>query len=256
MINRILYESCPICKGTFKEYKVCTDLRGNPLSIKHVKEIKWMMCEFCNHVFTDGYFSEEDLSIIFKDDTIHKVPINLEPQRETFSRLLDKVIRFKDGGRWLDVGFGDGSLLATAKEYGFDVVGLDLRSYMVDSIKKLYKIEAHCTDLQHFDQSEFEVVSMLDVIEHLPYPEKELNIAYDKMEPNGLLIISTPNRESIVWDLTTEVGANPYWGNIEHYHCFTRTNLYDLLGKCGFKPLLFGIGNRYRCTMEVIALRV
>ena len=43
------------------------------------------------------------------------------------------------------------------------------------------------------------VVSMMDVLEHMPYPKKILNHLHSKLEDGGCLIISMPNKENIIW---------------------------------------------------------
>ena len=47
--------------------------------------------------------------------------------------------------------------------------------------------------------------------------------------------------------------ANPYWAEIEHCHNFSRSRLYALLREMGFEPVRYGISERYRACMEVIA---
>jgi hypothetical protein len=42
-------------------------------------------------------------------------------------------------------------------------------------------------------------------------------------------------------------------GSIEHYHNFSRSRLYALLRETGFEPVRYGISERYRACMEVIA---
>lgn len=89
---------------------------------------------------------------------------NFERQRSVSARMVDNVARFAQSGHWLDVGFGNGSLLFTAEEWGFTPVGLDLRRASVAAMQKI-GIEAHCVDVTNFDGSEqFSVISMADVL--------------------------------------------------------------------------------------------
>ena len=62
--------------------------------------------------------------------------------------------------------------------------------------------------------------------------------------------------DSVLWQALNNAKANPYWGEIEHYHNFGRTRLYALLKECGFEPLLYGISHRYRACMEIIAKKM
>ena len=65
-----------------------------------------------------------------------------------------------------------------------------------------------------------------------------------------------PNSESILWEAMNKQNANPYWGEIEHYHNFSRSRLYALLKEYGFLPRRYGVSERYRVCMEVVAERI
>jgi protein O-GlcNAc transferase len=50
-------------------------------------------------------------------------------------------------------------------------------------------------------------------------------------------------------------GVNPYWGEIEHFHNFSRRRLYTLLENHGFQPAEYNVSERYHVCMEVIAVK-
>ena len=176
-----------------------------------------------------------------------------EASREISAKIVEKVSRHAGAGAWLDVGFGNASLLFTAQEYGFEPVGLDLRRQNVDQLAAL-GIEAHHLDVSNMDQpARFSVVSMADVLEHMPFPKTGLTSVHKLLRQGGVLFLSMPNADAPVWRLFGD--ANPYWAEIEHYHNFGRARLYKLLTECGFEPVEYGISQRYRACMEVIALR-
>ncbi|MFZ1625516.1 MAG: class I SAM-dependent methyltransferase [Gammaproteobacteria bacterium] len=216
--------------------------------------IIWRKCQACDHVFTDGYFSDEALSIIFS--TMHdnqRLTHEIEQQRNISARMVEKVLPYADHGTWLDVGFGNGSLLFTAQEYGFHPVGIDLREDNVKALRAL-GIEAHCSDLATLTLSQpCTIISMADVLEHIPYPKQGLADAARLLTDDGIVLISMPNRESMLWRVLDQSKGNPYWGVIEHYHNFTRARLYNLLRETGFTPVRYGVSERYRAGMEVIA---
>jgi 2-polyprenyl-3-methyl-5-hydroxy-6-metoxy-1,4-benzoquinol methylase len=159
-------------------------------------------------------------------------------------------------GRWIDVGFGNGSLLFTAEEYGFEGVGLDLRPDTVAFMNHL-GVEAHCTDIVDYRLDHpVSVVSMADVLEHMPYPKAALEAAHRLMCDGSILFVSMPNMGSLLWREMTDQNVNPYWVELEHYHNFSRERLYALLEETGFLPLRFGVSLRYRACMEVTARAV
>jgi 2-polyprenyl-3-methyl-5-hydroxy-6-metoxy-1,4-benzoquinol methylase len=169
--------------------------------------------------------------------------------------MIEKALPFASDGIWLDVGFGNGSLLFTAQEYGYRPIGVDLRRANVDFMNAL-GVEAHCSDLGSLPlEHQCSVISMADVLEHMPFPRMGLQAAHDLLKPNGVLLISMPNSESMIWKAMDKQHANPYWGEIEHYHNFSRTTLYRLLNEHDLKPVRYGISERYRACMEVVALK-
>ncbi|MFY0691536.1 MAG: class I SAM-dependent methyltransferase [Paracoccaceae bacterium] len=213
-----------------------------------------MKCDDCAHVFIDGYFNEAALQRIFsKTHDNQKVGYEVEKQRFVSAGMVEKVLPYQDSGAWLDIGFGNGSLLFTAQEYGFHPVGVDLRSENVAILKK-YGFEAYCEDVQKIDfNRKFSVVSMMDVLEHVPYPKEMLETVSDLLVDGGVVLVSMPNTESLIWRLMTEQKKNPYLGEIEHYHNFSRSRLYALLSEFSLSPLRYGISRRYQACMEVVA---
>ncbi len=253
---RVLYEGCPLCQSRDMRDLCKADCSRHPLYQPIVpKVMNWMECSECGHVFTDGYFSPEAAAVVFSRTNETQQPgYQFEAQRKVSSRIVERVARFVQGGKWLDVGFGNGSLLFTALEWGFVPVGLDLRIKSVEAMKKL-GVEAYRLDILDLKNDQFNVISMADVLEHMPFPQKGLEAAHRLIAPNGILFLSMPHYKCPAWQLLDMAKANPYWGELEHFHNFTRQRLYSLLEERGFKPLLYGISERYRVCMEVIARR-
>ena len=99
------------------------------------------------------------------------------------------------------------------------------------------------------------MVSLADVIEHFAFPRQALEHAATLLAPRGLLFVSTPNMDSAVWRALDAQQANPYWGELEHFHNFSRQRLYSLLEEHGFEVVHYSVSERYRVCMEVIARR-
>ncbi len=217
----------------------------------------WLRCDDCTHIFTDGYFTPEAAAIIFSKTHPHQqAGYDAEAQRAVSARMVEKLLPYAKDGDWLDIGFGNASLLFTAQEYGFGVVGIDLRSDNVAALAQ-FGIESHCVNIADFNQTgRFSVISMADVLEHMPYPNNGLKEVHRLLKPGGLLFLSMPNKDCMPWEILDAQQANPYWGEIEHYHNFGRKRLYKLLEDQGFEPVRYGISERYRVCMEVIARKL
>jgi SAM-dependent methyltransferase len=254
---RIAFDRCPLCDGQGIKPLRAADCTPHPLYRPVVPRImQWMRCNGCGHVFTEGYFSAEVLSEIFQATNESQQPgWNFEQQRAISARMVEAVARHVDEGGWLDVGFGNGSLLFTAEEWGFLPVGIDLRPSSVAALQRL-GVEAHCIDLATMEgAAKFSVISMADVLEHMPYPKPALAAARRLLRPGGVLFISMPNYDCAAWRLLDLLNGNPYWAELEHFHNFSRMGLYALLREIGFDPLQYRISERYRVGMEIIARR-
>jgi protein O-GlcNAc transferase len=260
-VERETYKACPLCGSADMAPALKADWTGHPLHAQ-VKgrlspTISWTTCNACGHVFTDGYFKPEAFAVLMEGANAGQVfGEDFERQRLVSARMVEKILPFAGRGLWLDVGFGNGALLMTAQEYGFEVIGCDLRAAAVEAVRSL-GIEAHCMEMTQLAlPRKCSVLSMADVLEHLPFPKEGLRAAHGLLEPGGVLFASMPNTESMVWRLMNRARSNPYWGEIEHYHNFSRTRFYSLLEEMGFKPVRYGVSERYRACMEVIAQRV
>lgn len=256
-ISRISYEGCPLCGNGEIRAARHADCSGHPLYRPGIPPIMtWVECASCSHVFTDGYFGEEALAFLFDRTHVGQtVGHDMERQRAVSSRMVEWIADCSAGGDWLDVGFGNGSLLFTAEEFGFRPVGVDLRKANVEALRRL-GYEAHCMDLADLVPSErFSVVSMADVLEHMPYPKAGVQAAHRLLKSNGILFLSMPNVDNMVWRLLDANKVNPYWGEIEHYHNFSRKRLYALLETHGFRAVKYRVSERYRVCMEVLAVK-
>lgn len=261
--KRIPFHSCPLCRGAKFEPVKTASCTGHALYDPRLPaEIEWVRCDDCSHVFTSGYFDEAALKILHaKTQTSHEPGYDLENQRLVAAEMIDRVIAIsgpnigpvRAAGSWLDVGFGSGALFATAAEYGFKAAGLDLRVASVHAMRAL-GYDAVCAPLESVSPDQtFDVISMCDVVEHVPFPALLLNEARKRMSAGGLLLVSMPNTDSFAWRALDFAGANPYWGEIEHYHNFSRDRLERLLTETGFETLNYSVSRRYRACMQVIA---
>ncbi|PNG25829.1 hypothetical protein CR492_11790 [Methylocella silvestris] len=257
-IERVPYTSCPLCGGHDIPLALGADCTKHALYQKALPPaMNWRECGDCGHVFTEGWFGAAAAEVVFaKTHPNQTVGHDMERQRPVSGRIVERVARRVGGGDWLDVGFGNGSLLFAAEEWGFRPVGLDLRKENVATLKAL-GYEAHCLSIEALDHPQrYDVISMADVLEHLPFPREGLAAARALLRPGGALFLSMPNMDTMVWRLLHANKVNPYWAEIEHYHNFSRRRLYALLREHGFEPVEYGVSERYRACMEVIATGV
>ena len=118
------------------------------------------------------------------------------------------------GARVLDVGCGGGLLSEALAKAGADVVALDLAPELIQ-VARLHGLEAG-TRVEYREQSveslaaeqpgTFDVVTCMEMLEHVPDPQSILDACATLLRPGGQLFASTLNRTPAAFGLAI-VGA-------------------------------------------------
>jgi SAM-dependent methyltransferase len=103
------------------------------------------------------------------------------------------------GGRLLDIGCGEGLFLHYARRR-YRVTGIDIDRDAVATARQMYGVDrVYPMSLKEFNRifgnQRFDVITMFDVLEHLDDPMGHLTIVKDLLTPEGVLVISLPNRD-------------------------------------------------------------
>ena len=99
----------------------------------------------------------------------------------------------------LDLGCGTGAWLQRLGNSGFrDLTGIDRRK------PDRFAIGAHfiCADLDHAASVElgsYDLVTAIEIVEHVANPEALIALAAEHLDPGGWLIVTTPNIYSLRW---------------------------------------------------------
>lgn len=195
-------------------------------------------------VYGEDYFSGASGGFGYVDYDADK-----EPMVQTFEEYLRRIALVTKGKRILDVGTATGFFLQIAKRFGFNVHGVELSPYAAQrAIEK--GIPMTIGTLSKVPTSlKFDVITMLDVIEHVYNPALELVYANALLEKDGVLVINTPDIGSLFARL---MGAR--WHLIvppEHLFYFNRSNMRRLLEQKGFEVLSMStIGKQF--TLQYI----
>lgn len=115
---------------------------------------------------------------------------------------IDERVSLK-GKRVLDVGCGGGILAESMARRGADVLGIDLAEKSL-KVAELHKLEAGVNNVNYQfvsaeqlageQQNTFDVVTCLEMLEHVPDPAQTIQACADLCKPGGWLFFSTINR--------------------------------------------------------------
>jgi len=120
--------------------------------------------------------------------------------------------RFAQGRRVLDLGCGTGYGTADLAQVASAAVGVDLAPDAIDYAVSHFpaaRFLACSASAVPFPSASFDLVTAFEVIEHLRDWRALLAEAHRVLEPNGLLIVSTPNTRYYA-ETRAKSGPNPF----------------------------------------------
>lgn len=113
-----------------------------------------------------------------------------------WKRKLKKLIK---NGVLLDIGCGKGFFLEYMTKF-YLTMGTDVSKYAVQESKKMLKDVPLCvSDATNlcFKNGIFDIITAFDIIEHLNNPKQMFDECNSVLKSNGLLVLTTPNTESV-----------------------------------------------------------
>ncbi len=136
-------------------------------------------------------------------------------------------------------------MLQQAKMAGWDPIGVEASSFAARYAEERTGCYVYPGTLQQaqFDDGMFDVVTLMDVIEHLADPRSLIDEIRRILRPGGVLFMTTPNFGSLFVKL---YGANAYGiGPDEHASYFQPTTISRLLRQAGFTRIVTGSKDVY-----------
>ena len=247
---------CPICSGAGTPYHAALSGRMNNFDTLFLPAKLWMRCERCGNLYT-RYFPTEFLQLGAEPKVLQPTPNRMTIRQvraeslHIWSDILNKVRRYTNGTSLLEVGVGQGHLIAVAQEMGYDVMAVELIESEAQETADLLALPVISGDFLHMKEDRLvDIITMGDVLEHLQHPMEGLKKAHALLKDGGVLWLSTPNFESSFSRMMKAFDA--MWCEPYHITYFSRTGLLPLVKKVGFELLEYSVSNRYNGSMELL----
>jgi SAM-dependent methyltransferase len=189
-------------------------------------------CELCGTIFT----AELPASTSAADYADYYHAGNLEVPafvHRRLEQLVGSLERDRRLNRWLDVGCGAGTLMEAARDRGWEVIGTEIAEGMAGGMRaRGFEIRIGELDQLDLPVAGFDVVSVVEVLEHLPEPNRVLAAAHRLLRPGGSLYVTTPHGRGISGRL---LGTK--WSVVsppEHLQLFSVSGLQLAVERSGF----------------------
>ncbi len=240
-----------------KEFTPC-DICGNknfsPLLQVRALKRQIVRCDDCGLVLVNppeqGY-----LSIDFEDEEVRKKKYDqinemlhenfglrdkdVLKQEEKWKRVhfqsrVGEIQKHQKSGKLLDVGCALGFFLSVVPNEHFDIYGVEPCDISANIAKTKFGGRIFHGTLKEVNlpENSFDIVTMINVIEHVASPNELLKEVHKIMRVGGVLMIETPTLDSLWPKLLKERWWN--YREPEHHFFFSSQTMKKLLDANGF----------------------
>jgi 2-polyprenyl-6-hydroxyphenyl methylase/3-demethylubiquinone-9 3-methyltransferase len=175
---------------------------------------------------------------------LHKLnPVRLAYVRDRVDQhwqIDEQGFRPLDGKTALDVGCGAGLLAEPLARLGAQVTAIDAAPEVIAVAKAHAAGQALAIDYRHAAVEDldgrFDLVTAMEVIEHVADPQAFLMSLAARLAPGGLMILSTPNRTArsrlLMITIAEGIGQIPK-GTHDHHRFITPDELKAMMAAAG-----------------------
>jgi len=212
------------------------------LTVKDGYEIA--RCQYCSLVFVANPPTAEQLARLYSfADGYH---LQLVADAGTIAhhgheaamnfRLLEKHVA---KGRLLDIGCSTGLFLSLAVAQGWPAEGLEYSADAAEEARNKRGLSVRTGALERgmYSPESFDVITLWDVIEHVPDPKSVLNLAAELLAPGGTLVVKTPNCDGLYPRASLAMaGQLGFWGHPDppgHLFQFSVSTLSGMVEAAG-----------------------
>ncbi len=243
--------ACPLCrnediilykKGTFNPETV----HGENFKItdsEYGSLWTFFTCPACSFVFSNPYIPGKNIVEFYSRLEDHEYTSEAEGRSRNFRTILERLERLQPlkGKKHtlLDVGSASGIFPDLARQQGYDAAGIEPSAYLVKEAETKYGLHLFKGTIEEyfncFPGNRFSVITLLDIIEHVVEPDSFMKQVDDLLEDGGVLVIVTPDINSLAARL---MGKRWWHFRIAHINFFNRQSLEYLLTGHHYEVLL------------------
>lgn len=145
-----------------------------------------------------------------------------------YFQLIKGFLNSNRGDKYfLDLGCASGNFMKIFRENGYESYGIEIAPLIAKKAEEFGKV---CigdveSELMKLYSNKFDIISLVDSIEHFNSPRKVMELVYDKLKYGGIVFIETPNGLANL-DIMSR-----------HFYLFSIESLARMLNTIGFDIL-------------------
>tara|TARA_E500000178_G_C17036389_1_gene763649 strand:- start:4623 stop:5609 length:987 start_codon:yes stop_codon:yes gene_type:complete len=189
---------CPLCKN--KKIKIF---------LRVTKKYLILACEGCELKFPNVDFvnNKKYADIIYEKYSQLNIRKNMEKTSKYRLRMMEERFNYCVKSNFkkiksiklLDYGCGNGLFLDYLKKKGISGTGIEIDE--ANSQKLVNKKIKFFRNINEVESNKFDICVMFDVLEHLTNPIRDLLKIRNKLKKKGIIVIYTPNINSLAFEL-------------------------------------------------------
>jgi len=271
----ISIEQCPYCSST--KYKVALkvaasekDIYAKLIGANFPSLVNYLTCENCGLIFRDQVFSEEEsinlYSNHYRGHILKKMSANeyfdlivnlVTDSSELDSKIsnLKSLLKNFSICRGIDIGCGVGAFIYKLQAAIPLLVmeGVEPTPEFALVAAKRNNILVKNQSYDGFSLREYDLVTLVHVLEHTQAPWKFIELIGENMKSGGYLYLETPSIEDI-----SALGADHDRFMSPHNYLFSKEFISDELIKAGLRPLTvdYAVTKRGKVDLRVLGVKV
>jgi len=213
---------------TPEDFRITDSHYGTTLALRH--------CRDCDFIFAE---SEEvhSLTRLYEQLTDPEYEKSQDTRTLQMRWLISEARKIRpDAVSALDIGAGSGLLVAEALRQGLEATGVEPSRALVEVARSQNAVQILAGTFPHpqLAQRRFDLIFLVDVIEHVSNPLELLRDCTAALNPGGVVVVVTPD----VFSITARVMGKRWWHfRLAHVGYFSRRSLATVTWAAGLTVL-------------------
>jgi SAM-dependent methyltransferase len=245
-----IQKKCPLCYSLSVRpvANEQNDFANHPKALIQSFDKSWVQlleCSHCGFAFCKEIPSHVDF---FNQRYIGEFDPKIEQLNEFKNVILEDIFDIfkknnKTTGRLLDIGCFAGIFLQLALKKGFKAEGIEVNPVMAKFASEKLNLKVINVKFDEFvsEDNAFDVITLIDVLEHLVDPRTMLEKCHKLLAPGGILLIKVPNYkpQKFKQKVANNLGISNqgFFGNFGHINQFSPRSLDHVAQEIGMKNI-------------------